>query len=613
MTEEFKILSEAQHALQRPSMYIGSVSLEDQTAISFKDVKTFSIVPGLLKIIEEIIQNSVDEAIRTDFARANQISIEIGQEADGSDFVIVEDNGRGIPVEETPDGWRPELCWTRARAGTSFGDNRETIGANGVGSFLTAVFSKKFIGTTQDGKKKLTLTATNNLNNRDVKVIDHLTKKTGTTVHFFPDFKQFYGVDHLTTDHIQLIRDRLTHLAICYPKIKFEFNGAPLLSTSRKQIPSLYSEYNVSIQDDQKVIILTPLPRGLDGFQSISYVNGIHIKNGGMHVQYIMGKIIEEMRPMIKKKWKIEVSPSQISSGLVLVTYLSGFPDLKFDSQSKERVTNTQAEISSYLKISSDEFKSIAKQVVSNEKIIMPIIEAILWKKEQEERRQLRDLQKKAKKLSVANHIEAQSKHPADKILYLTEGLSASGPILAVRDAMTVGSYALRGKVMNTHGMKPADILKNKEYFELTGILGLNFGSGIEDLTYHSIAIMTDADPDGSSIFCSLLNFFSNWPELFERGHIYRVKSPLWVCEKKGKRKMFYSNQDYIDAKLDSSWECHYIKGLGSLEESDYAQIIENPILVRVSSIDEFDADHLNMAFGDDAERRKKWMMGESE
>lgn len=612
MTEEFKILSEAQHALQRPSMYIGSVSLEDQTAISFKDVKTFSIVPGLLKIIEEIIQNSVDEAIRTDFAFANQISIKIQKDADG-DFVQVEDNGRGIPIEETPDGWRPVLCWTRARAGTSFGENRETIGANGVGSFLTAVFSRYFCGVTRDGKKILTLETSSNLNEKKVDVQDLKSKKTGTTVTFYPDFDQFQGVDDLTEDHIQLIKDRLTHLAICYPKIKFDFNGSPLLTTSRKNIASLYSESNVSIQDDQKVIIFAPLPKGLDGFQSISYVNGIHIKNGGMHVQYIMNKVIEEMRPMIKKKWKIEVAPSQISSGLVLVTYLSGFLNLKFDSQSKERVTNTQAEVTSYLKMTSDDFKSIAKQIIGQEKIIMPIIEAILWKKEQEDRRALRDLQKKAKKLNVANHIEAQSKRPEEKILYLTEGLSASGPILAVRDAMTVGSYALRGKVMNTHGMKPADILKNKEYFELTAILGLKFGDGIEDLTYHSIAIMTDADPDGSSIFCSLLNFFSNWPELYKNGHIYRVKSPLWVCERKGKRKMFYSNQEYLDAKLDSSWECHYIKGLGSLEESDYAQIIENPILIRVSELDAEDAKQLKMAFGDEADLRKEWMIGDSQ
>lgn len=612
MSEEFLILSEAQHALERPSMYIGSVSLEQQTALSFKEVRTFNIVPGLLKIIEEIFQNSVDEAIRTSFEHANKISVTIGSDDFGT-FIEVVDNGRGIPVVHTGEGWRPELSWTRARAGTSFAKNRETIGANGVGSFLTAVFSKKFIGVTCDGVKELELFANDNLTDKKVNVVDKKTKKTGTRVKFYPDFSRFDGVDDLTDDHVQLIKDRLTHLAICYPKIKFDFNGSDLLPVARKNIPSLYGEDHVSIQDDQKLIIVTPLPSKLDGFQSISYVNGIYIKNGGMHVNYFMGKLIEEMRPLIKKKWKIEVAPSQISAGLVLVTYLSGFQNLKFDSQSKERVTNTQAEVSSYFNLSNDDFKSLAKQIIGNEKIIMPIIEAILWKKEQEDKKALKLLQKKAKKIQIANHIEAQSKNPADKILYLTEGLSASGPILEVRDAASVGSYALRGKVMNTFGMKPSDILKNKEYFELTAILGLKFNEGIEDLTYHKIAIMTDADPDGSAIFCSLLNFFAHWPELYEKGHIYRVKSPLWVCEKKGKRKLFYSNQDYIDAKLDKSWECHYIKGLGSLELEDYAQIIENPILMKVSSIDASDEEHLKIAFGDDADLRKKWMMGDSD
>lgn len=610
MSDEFLILSEAQHALERPSMYIGSVSLEEQTLLSFKDVHQFRIVPGLLKIIEEIFQNSVDEAIRTSFEHANKISVKIDKDDEGT-YIEVVDNGRGIPVVHTGEGWRPELSWTRARAGTSFSKERVTIGANGVGSFLTAVFSKTFIGKTCDGSKELVLVASDNLTKKDVQVVDKKTKKTGTSVKFYPDFSRFDGIEDLTEDHVKLIKDRLTHLAICYPKIVFEFNGANLLQVQRKQIPSLYGDAFVSIQDDQKLIIINPLPKNLDGFQSISYVNGIHIKNGGMHVQYIMNKLIEELRPLIKKKWKIEVAPSQISSGLVLVTYLSGFPNLKFDSQSKERVTNTQAEVSSYLNLSTDDFKSLAKQLIANEKIIMPIIEAILWKKEQEDRKALRDLQKKAKKIQVANHIEAQSKNPAEKILYLTEGLSASGPILEVRDAATVGSYALRGKVMNTFGMKPSEILKNKEYFELTAILGLKFNEPVDDLTYHKIAIMTDADPDGSSIFCSLLNFFSYWPELFERGHVYRVKSPLWVCEKKGKRKLFYTNQEYLDAKLDRSWECHYIKGLGSLEIEDYAQIIENPILIKVSPLDLVDEEYLKIAFGDVADLRKKWMIGE--
>lgn len=608
MDEQFKILSEGEHALARPSMYIGSTSIEDQTHISFREVRTFSVVPGLIKIIEEIYQNSVDEAIRTNFKFANLIEISIGKDDTGADFIEVKDNGRGIPVTATEEGYRPVLSWTRARAGTSFGENRNTIGANGVGSFLTAVFSNRFIGITSDGKKELTLDAHSNLTKYDVSVKD--SKKNGTRVKFYPDMSRFHGVDHLTSDHVDLIKDRITHLAICYPGISFVFNGDKI-KVSPKSVGSKYSDTTVSYQDESKTIVFAPLPGKLDGFHSISYVNGIFIKNGGSHISWIVGNVIEEMRPMIKKKWKIEVSPSQISNGLLLVTYLSGFENLRFDSQTKERVTNTQKELSDYFGMKSDDFKKIAKQIIDTPEIIMPIIEAILWKKEQEEKREAARLAKQAKKVQVVNHIEAQSKNPEEKTIFICEGQSAQGPIIAVRDSMRVGSYALRGKVMNTYGMKPTEILKNKEYFELCAVLGLEFGKPIDTLSYHRIAILTDQDPDGDGIATCLLAFFSFWPELFERGHIFRAKSPLYVCRKKNQpTKIFYTTSEYNDAKLDSSWEVNYIKGLGSLDQDDYSDVINKPNLVKIEKITDLDSNKIEMAFGSDSNSRKEWMLG---
>lgn len=607
MVEDFKILSESEHALARPSMYIGSTSIEEQTHISFREVKTYSVVPGLIKIIEEIYQNSVDEAIRTQFKFANQIDVKISND-EGGDFVSVSDNGRGIPVVKTEEGYRPVLSWTRARAGTSFGENRNTIGANGVGSFLTAVFSTKFIGTTSDGSNSLTLVAENNLATATHDVIK--SKKHGTYVKFYPDMSRFHGVDHLSSDHIDLIRDRITHLAICYPLTKFTFNDEPIKVTA-KTVASKYSDTTVSYQDESKTIIFAPLPGKLDGFHSISYVNGIHIKNGGSHISWLVGNVIDEMRPMIKKKWKIEVSPSQISNGLLLVTYLSGFENLLFDSQTKERVTNTQKELSDYFKMSSDDFKKMAKQIIDTPEIIMPIIEAILWKKEQEEKREAAKLAKQAKKIQVVNHIEAQSKFPEEKTIFICEGQSAQGPIIAVRDAMRVGSYALRGKVMNTYGMKPIEILKNKEYFELCAVLGLEFGKPIDNLAYHRIAILTDQDPDGDGIYTCLLSFFSAWPELFERGHVYRAKSPLYVCRKKNEKpRIFYSTEEYHAAKLGNGWEVNYIKGLGSLDQDDYSDVINSPNLIKIKEITSTDMSKIDMAFGGNADLRKEWMLG---
>ena len=149
---DFKILDDREHILQRPSMYVGSISTEEQIDFNLIDEKisyhTVNVVPGLLKIINEIIDNSVDEAIKTKFEYANEISIDID-----STQVTVQDNGRGIPVVKHPEGYQPYLCWGRAKAGSNFNDdkNHTQIGMNGVGSFLTAVYSKQFIGETSDG------------------------------------------------------------------------------------------------------------------------------------------------------------------------------------------------------------------------------------------------------------------------------------------------------------------------------------------------------------------------------------------------------------------------------------------------------------------------------
>lgn len=611
MTEEFKILSDRDHVRLRANMYLGSLSVEKQQYISFSEVLQFDVVPGLLKMIEEIYQNSVDEAIRTQFKHATKIDIDFGHDADGK-YVQISDNGRGIPIEETEEGYRPVLSWTRARAGTSFGAERDTIGANGVGSFLTVVFSKKFIGETSDGKHSLKLITENGMETQRVFVGDPWPKKNGTRVKFYPDISLFSGVDDLSEDHINIVKYHVSQLSVCYPKITFTVNGEQFKFKDNKELISKYHTNAVSYENNRSgdvLCIFAPKPVSLDGFQSLSYINGINIKNGGSHIGWFVGNVIEELRPLIKKKWKIEVPPSQIMSGLLFACYMSGFKNMKFDSQTKERLTNTHGEVASYFAMDQDDFKKLAKKIISTDDIILPIIDAILRKKELEDAREAAKKAKLAKKVKVVNHIEAQSDDPKEKILFISEGHSAAGPLIAVRDAMKVGGYCLRGKVMNTHGMKPIDILKNKEYFELCAVLGLSFGDDITSLQYHKIAILTDMDTDGDAIYASLLLFFSNWPELFERGHIYRAKSPLYVCKKKKDVKRFFTHEEYMNANLGSGWEINYIKGLGSLDQEDYSDVVNDPKLVRIGKLTDADISSLNMAFGDHAGPRKEWMM----
>ena len=182
---------------------------------------------------------------------------------------------------------------------------------------------------------------------------------------------------------------------------------------------------------------------------------------------------------------------------------------------------------------------------------------------------------------------------------------SAIGALIKVRNPKTTGGYPLRGKPLNVRGMKPLDIVKNKEMFELMSILGLEIGKPAENLNYGKIAIFTDSDTDGDHCFCLLLNFFSLWPELFEQKRIYRMVAPLYFCTKGKDTKIFYSTNEFNNANL-KGYNIDYFKGLGSMPEQVYAQCVNEPNLIQVTADD---MNKLEMAFGEKAELRKDWLL----
>ena len=467
----FKVLSERDHILMRPGMYIGSTSPESiSQMIDFK-YRELTVVPGLLKIINEIIDNSIDEAIRTDFKFANKIDVAIEQDVDDEWYVSVKDNGRGIPIVEYNGIYQAEIAWTKARAGTSFSDDRNTIGANGVGSFATNCFSKYFEGNSGDGTTVVHVSCKNNCD--ETKIVTKIKKQKykGTHVQFWPDLEKFH-LTEITQDHIDYIKDRLFNIQICYPEIQFTFNSEKIKTGNLSDIAKQFSNNSLpfSISNNIKLIIG---PSGDEQeFRFISYLNGLNLINGGTHIDYIMNSICSELRPMIKKKWKIDVMPNQIKQHLILGVWVNGFVNPKFDSQSKERLTNTQSEISSFF--NDIDYQKIVKKIISTDEIINPMIEAILYKKEQAEKRAAKNALKNSKKIKSDKHIEASSKNPQEKILVIAEGLSAISGHLAARNPYRDGAYALRGKVVNINGLKKEEIAHNIEYAELMGILGLN-------------------------------------------------------------------------------------------------------------------------------------------
>ena len=606
---EFKILSERDHIRTRSAMYIGSITSEEISGILNFKYQTKKYIPGLVKIIEEIYQNSVDEAIRTNFEFGNEITVTIKDDFINGWFVEVNDNGRGIPTKQIDGKYQAELSWTRARAGSNFSDdNRTTIGMNGIGSYLTTCFSKQFVGQSCDGKINVIVKCLNGCETIETTV--EKSKSRGTNVKFYPDLKLF-NTKTIDKELIDLIEDRLMNLAICYPKVTFKFNDKKLSIKNSTQLAKSFHESALAFDDENFNMVVAPAGDD-EEFRHLSFFNGIAIKNGGNHIDYFISGLCNELIPLIKRKWKIEVLPNQIKQHLLLAFWVRNFPNPKFDSQSKERITNTIGEIKTFMDL---DFNKIAKKILATDEIIMPAIDSILRKKEAIEKRAATNALKKVQKKKIANHIAANDKDPEKKTLYIAEGLSASSMGISVRDPKYHGFYSLRGKVLNTHDMSAYDILKNKELSELVAIIGLDLNKpSIVDeednsiLNYGRIAVLTDADQDGSCIFCLLLMFFSRWPELFSEGRLCRVNTPLYIARKKGNQdQYFYTVEEYEKADL-KGWTVDYMKGLGSLEKNDYKRAVITDPFLTIITLD--DMEKLNMSFGNNADKRKEWMMG---
>ena len=604
MTEQFKILTARQHVRERIGMYMGSSAREEVERFIMGEWKTAKYVPALSKMIDEILDNSIDEAIRTNFKFANKINVSID-----NNKVTITDNGRGIPQElvydETTDSKiaRATAAWTRVNAGTSFDDNRVTIGTNGVGSAATNFLSSKFVGKTWSNGNLLTVECKNGA--EEVREKNTPKDGNGTEVWFTPDFTLF-EVDSLQElDTVALIEDRLTSLQMAFPEIAFSFNKRRVKVNNMKKYSELFGEEAILEKTEDLSFFITTSE---DGFRTNSFVNGVNTRQGGTYVDFIVNGIVEELTTMIKRKHKIEVVKSTIKNGLTFVMFAKNFTNPKFDSQTKERLTNPMGNVKEHAIASGiREADFLARKILNTPSIIDPIIEAQLAKKLAADKRAATLAQKKLRKVKVAKHIAANKD---DATLKIVEGDSAMGFLLKVRDPNKVGAYPLRGVIMNTWDMKPADVLKNKELSELISVLGLDITNpnSVDDITYENIATLTDADHDGIGHISPLLIafFYKFWPRLLSEKKVKITRTPIMISSKKDQVKWFYTYEEARDFKADNNgWKHRYIKGLGSLTEEEYHKIINEPVYDTVT-VD--DASIFQMMFGKESQLRKDYM-----
>jgi len=613
MTEQFRILTARQHVRERIGMYMGSSSIEEIERFVMGEWKKATYVPALSKMVDEILDNSIDEAIRTNFNHGNKINVSI----DG-DTVTVTDNGRGIPQDMVFDETqnkkiaRPVAAWTQVNAGTSFNDERVTIGTNGVGSAATNFLSKKFVGKTWSDGKLLTVCCKDGADRVTVK--KGIKAHCGSEVSFIPDFDLF-EVDSLADlDTVSLIEDRLISLQMAFPEIAFSFNKRRIKVADLKKYAGLFSDATVIEKSNNLAYFFAPSE---DGFRSNSFVNGVNTRQGGTYVDFIVNNVVDELVTMIKRKHKIEVAKTTIKGGLTFVMFARNFTNPKFDSQTKERLTNPMSNVKEHFEQAEvKDIQSIAKKIMASPDIIDPIIEAQLAKKMAADARAAAQAQKKLRKVKVAKHIAATGN---DTTLKIVEGDSAMGFLLKVRDPKKVGAFPLRGVIMNTWDMKPADVLKNKELSELIAVLGLDINNpdSVDDMSYSRIATLTDADHDGIGHIAPLLIafFYKFWPRLLEERRVMITRTPIMITEGgiKGGMKgdetwsdWSYTYDEAHEKKKRSDGKHRYIKGLGSLREDEYDRIINQPVYDVVTCDD---VKYFEMMFGKKSELRKEYMI----
>jgi DNA topoisomerase-2 len=621
--KDVKILNDNEHCRLRPQMYIGSINPEKQSFwVSKNDAKfvydEIEYIPGLYKIFSEILDNAIDEHQR---GFCDEVTVEI--DTDSGTFSI-KDNGRGISPEKHESGkYLPEVLFTMLRSGSNFSDEkRSTIGMNGVGAALTNIFSSTFTVETQRDDKIYIQTYKNN--NRDIgdpQIIKKKIKHSGTKITFIPDTKIFKKKLNPI-----LIKKRCMELAYMFPgltiNLSIDIENYTYSGKCFEDFVKMFgNEYQI-IDEKKDGFRLAIVKGNGEFFSQYSNVNGADTFRGGTHVEYIKNCFVDKFKELLKKNYKLEASNTDVSKHLHIICFLKiNAPE--FDGQTKEKLTTDIQKIETLFNeyISPRKVTSLATELP---KTLEQMYESLMSKNEANEIRELKKAQKEIKFKKVPKLIDCSSKDRIKCTIYLTEGDSAVAGLSAIRDTVYQAGLPLRGKVLNVSEVKPADVIKNVEIQTLMSVLGLEIGKDpirisrgkveLEGLRYGNISILTDADHDGSSIRCLLINFFYRfWPQLFEHGLITISEAPLFrIKDKKSKVSHFFYEKaeftEYVKTHNTDNCEISYFKGLGSCDKEGWDFFINKKKKMYPVEVQESAKGLLQLAFGDNADSRKEWL-----
>ena len=619
---------------KRPGMYIGSTG-----------------VNGLHHMIWEIIDNSVDE-IASGYGQ--QVKVTLTKE--GS--IIVEDDGRGIPIDMHPEEGKPtvEVVLTILHAGGKFDNNayKTSGGLHGVGASVTNALSKwmkvwivrnhqqYYIEFKDGGKLSVPL-----------KELGEVDKLQGTTVEFYPDFTV---MERAPFEHDRIV-SRLKKLAYLNKNARFKFIDQQMNTTEEFYFPDGIISYVQDINKDKNKLfedvvygskeVNTKSANRFDptnpdkplmfnikveiAFQynqsyssSIyTFCNNIDTAEGGTHEEGFRAAIIKvlnnyALRNKYLKEQDEKYTKDDVIEGLAAIVSVK-HPDPQYDGQTKQKLGNTEvrAVVNS---VTSAIFEKFLNENPSEAALI---INKINLAKESRIRSQAAKEAVRRKSPFDSNSLpgklaDCSTKDHTISELYIVEGDSAGGSAKLGRDRYYQAILPLRGKILNVEKAKTDRTFESEEINAMITAIGAGAVPefDISKIRYDKVIIMTDADVDGAHIRILLLTFFFRYMKpLIEQGHVYAAIPPLYKFVNDKKVSYAYSDEELETLKANAKSgkvDIQRYKGLGEMNPEQLWETTMDPTVRKLHcfSIDDaIEADkQFSFLMGDDVLPRKEFI-----
>ena len=611
-----KILEGLEAVRKRPGMYIGSTDKR-----------------GLHHLVWEIVDNSIDEVIN---GYGDHIKVILNK--NGS--VTISDNGRGVPIGMHESGKStPEVIYTILHAGGKFeeGGYKVSGGLHGVGaSVVNALSNYMDVVIYKEGK-------ISNIRFEDggkvaipLKQVGE-TKKTGTTVTFFPNPDIFKNCKFSYTT----ICERMQESAFLISGLTIE-----VIDEEDDRSEKFYYENGLNsfidyINEDKRPLCNTlnfnSSKNGIEvsvalqytdtyNENILSFVNNVKTPDGGSHEVGFKTGITKAFNDYAKNNNLVKgkdslFEGSDVREGLSAVISLK-IPEnlLQFEGQTKSKLGTPEArsitESITYeqIKFFLEENREAALNIIDKATKSMEARDAD--RKARELVRNGKGKEKKDKILS-GKLAKATGKNISKNELFLVEGDSAGGSAKTGRNRETQAILPLRGKVLNCEKASNNDIHANEELNTLIYAIGAGIGNDFEpkDSNYGKVIIMTDADDDGAHIQTLLLTFFYRFMRpLIESGMLYIANPPLYALDF-GKYKEYVATDEELEERkkaVKGTYKVQRFKGLGEMNADELYETTMNPetrSLIKVSITDAALAEkRVSVLMGDKVEPRKEWI-----